>query len=356
MPLLTPKSRHAKVALDRFNSKQRTTPVDLQPNRPKRGLGALLAATTLPSSASDTAGQAALSATPPAAPQVTTADVPILSIRPNPDQPRTTFEPVALNELAESIKAQGLIQPVVVRPLKPEEQIGEARYELIAGERRWRASQLAGLTAIPIVVKTVFDERDILLLSLVENLQRDDLNPIEEASAYEKMAKRFNLTHDQIANGIGKSRAYISNSIRMLELPQTILDALKDRKLSPGHAKVLLSIPDAKLQSHFAAKTQAENLTIRDLERLTIGTLAEPAEPPAPKFGIQPKEKAHPARPKGSRGTRLPSPDIMDLERRLREHFGTRVSIEENLRKGRIVIEFFSTDDLNRIVNLLDLE
>ncbi len=202
-----------------------------QPNRPKRGLGALLAATTQPAPDA-TAPQFATQQS-----AVSTADVAILSIRPNPAQPRTTFEPVALNELAESIKAQGLIQPVVVRPLKPEEISGDVKYELIAGERRWRASQLAGLKAIPIVVKAVFDERDILLLSLVENLQRDDLNPIEEAVAYDKMAKRFSLTHDQIANGIGKSRAYISNSIRMLELPSSILDALKDRKLSPATPK-----------------------------------------------------------------------------------------------------------------------
>ncbi len=135
------------------------------------------------------------------------------------------------------------------------------------------ASQIAGLTAIPIVIKSVYDDRDILLLSLVENLQRDDLNPIEEAVAYEKMAKRFALTHEQIANGIGKSRSYITNSIRMLDLPETVLDAVKNRKITTGHAKVLLQIPDAKLQSHYAVKTQAENLTVRDLERLTVDAL-----------------------------------------------------------------------------------
>ena len=320
-------------------------------NRPKRGLGALLAATTqpAPSLPSDATQHAPVS--------ISTAEVAILSIRPNPEQPRTVFEPIALNELADSIKAQGLIQPVVVRPLKPGEATDEVKYELIAGERRWRASQIAGLKVIPIVVKAVFDERDILLLSLVENLQRDDLNPIEEAIAYEKMSTKFNLTHEQIANGIGKSRVYITNSIRLLELPSSVLDAIKSRKLTPGHAKILLTIPDAKLQSHFAAKTQAENLTIKDLERLTIGTLKPDSnldDSLAKRAGSG--TNAHPPRVKGSRGTRLPSAEVQELERKLREHFGTRVSIEENLRKGRIVIDFFSVDDLQRIVNLIGLD
>ncbi|MEI6234589.1 MAG: ParB/RepB/Spo0J family partition protein [Planctomycetota bacterium] len=328
-----------------------------QNNRPKRGLGALLAATTpLP----DAAAPSEIGQTTPSAPAtVTTAEVSVQSVRPNPDQPRTVFDPVALNELADSIKAQGLIQPLVVRPLKPEEIVGEARYELIAGERRWRASQIAGLTTIPIVIKSVFNERDILLLSLVENLQRDNLNPIEESVAYEKMASRFNLTHDQIANGLGKSRTYITNSIRLLDLPQSVLDALRNRKLTQGHAKVLLSLPDAKLQSHFAAKTQAENLTVRDLERLTIDTLKPESDGRSDKekpAGLGAFSSSKTPREKPSRGTRLPSAEVQELERRLREHFGTRVSIEESLRKGRILIEFFSTDDLQRIVNLLKMD
>ncbi|HLX61593.1 MAG TPA: ParB/RepB/Spo0J family partition protein [Planctomycetota bacterium] len=314
---------------------------------PKRGLQALLSATSLNPNQP--------------APTITAAEVPLSSIRPNPDQPRTHFDPVALDELAASIKARGLIQPVVVRPIQEPRPTNEPRpqgsgqpeihYELIAGERRWRASQIAGLTTIPVVVKAVFDERDILLLSLVENLQRDDLNPVEEAAAYAKMCDKFNLTHDQIASGIGKSRAHITNLIRILELPPSILDAIKSRKLTPGHAKVLLTLPDAKLQSHFAAKTQAENLTVRDLERLITG----PAPEPAPSHdGHHPARKSAP-RSKGSRNTRVVSPEIQDLERQLREHFGTRVTIEENSRKGRIVIEFFSPDDLHRITRLMQL-
>lgn len=303
-------------------------------NRPKRGLGALLAATTQPSDSP--------------APQVSVAETPIAAIRRNPAQPRTDFDPVALNELAASIKARGLIQPVVVRPLKPEEATGDTKYELIAGERRWRASQIAGLTTIPIVVKQVFDDRDILLLSLVENLQRDDLNTIEEAHAYDKLGKAFNLTHDQIAVGIGKSRAYISNTIRLLELPSSILDSIKSKQLSPGHGKLLLSVPDPRIQQHLAAKTIAENLTIRELERLTVGTLSDDLPGDTHKRGT---------RHKGSRATRAPSTaELRDLEQRLREHFGTKVHIEEGARKGRLLIEFYSTADLDRIIGLFKLE
>jgi ParB family chromosome partitioning protein len=307
--------------------------------RPKRGLGALLAATNQPYNASD------------AASVISTSEVPIHSVQPNPSQPRTHFDPAALEELTASIKERGLIQPIVVRPLRPEEVRGQAQYELIAGERRWRASQAAGLTNIPVVIKPVFDERDILLLSLVENLQRDDLNPIEEATAYANINLKFNLTHDQIAAGIGKSRAHISNLIRILELPSAILDALKSRKLSLGHAKVLLTIPDAKLQSHFAAKAQAENLSVRDLERLIVGSVLSPN----PTEASQTSDATSPRR-KGSRRTRTSSPQLQELEQRMREHFGTRVTIEEHLHKGRVIIEFYSAKDLERIVALTNLQ
>jgi ParB family chromosome partitioning protein len=322
----------------------------------KRGLSALLAATTLPENALPTpataAGQPAASSSAPASPgpvltnSLTTGDIPILHIRPNPKQPRTDFEPQALAELAASIKARGLIQPVVLRQLQPHEVSGEQRYELIAGERRWRASQVAGLTVLPAVIKPLFDEREILLVSLVENLQRDDLNPLEEALAYERLAKTFSLTHDQIADGVGKSRATISNMIRVLDLPSTIQDALKNKKLTMGHAKVLLTIPDARIQCQLAAKVQAQNLTVRDLERLIVGASEEaPASVPQ----TAPREK-------GTRNTRVAPPHVQDIERRMREHFGTRVTVEENLRKGRIVIEFYSVEDFERIAKLMGIE
>ena len=307
-----------------------------QPPRPKRGLSALLASTTVPSSTS-TSDSNVIVENP-----VSTADVRLTSIRPNPSQPRTHFKDDALNELAASIKARGLIQPVVVRQLRPEEIKGEHRYELIAGERRWRASQLAGLTEIPVVVKKVFEERDILLLSLVENLQRDDLNPIEEALAYERLAATFNLTHEQIAEGVGKSRVTVTNMIRILALPSSIIDAIKSRGLSVGHAKVLLGIPDAKIQAQIGAKVQAENLTVRELERLLEGPKAG---------GTVPVNS-----PKNSTESRVTPAHLQEAERRLREHFGTKVIVEEGSRKGSITIDFYSVEDFQRITKLMGLQ
>jgi ParB family chromosome partitioning protein len=311
----------------------------------KRGLSALLAATT-----PHPAAQAAAAGTGEAAlpNPVMTGDVPITSIRPNPKQPRTDFDPQALAELAASIKVRGLIQPVVVRQLRPEEIAGDTRYELIAGERRWRASQMAGLTNVQAVIKQVFDEREILLLSLVENLQRDDLNPIEEAIAYDRLGKMFNLTHEQIAEGVGKSRVQITNMIRILDLPTSVQDALKAKKLNVGHAKVLLSIPDPKIQAQLAAKTQAEGLTVRELERLIVGAQAEHVGVPQ---RVGPDGNAIPGR-----GNKIVPPHIQDIERRLREHFGTKVIVEESLRKGRIIIEFYSVEDFSRIAYLMGID
>jgi ParB family chromosome partitioning protein len=310
--------------------------------KPKRGLMALLANTSqgLPNAVPATAGNPAMAAAAVAdAPQL--SEVSIKTIRANPNQPRTDFDPVALGELVASIKAQGLVQPVVVRQLKQEEIVGEAKYELIAGERRWRASQIAGLTAIPVVVKKVFNDRDVLILSLIENLQRDDLNPVEEAHAYQRLAKMFNLSHEQIAEGVGKNRASISNALRVLELPSSVQDALRARHLSIGHAKVLLSIPDERIQTQLAAKVQAENLSVRDLERLVAAT--PESKPPQ----IRAKSK------KGQRNARVAPAHIQEIEQQLREHFGTRVHVEEGLQKGRIVIEFYSVEDFERIVDAM---
>lgn len=312
--------------------------------KPKRGLMALLANTsqnpppTAPGVSTASAGSAAAGV-----PQL--SDVPIKAIRANPNQPRTNFDPAALSELAASIKAQGLVQPVVVRHLKPEEVVGEAKYELIAGERRWRASQIAGLTAIPVVVKKVFNDRDILILSLIENLQRDNLNPVEEAVAYDRLSKIFNLSHEQIAEGVGKNRASISNGIRILELPSTVQDALRHGHLSIGHAKVLLSIPDTNIQAQLASKAQAENLSVRDLERLVAAT-PEQSKPTQ----IRAKSK------KGQRNARVAPAHIQEIEQELREHFGTRVHVEEGLHKGRILIEFYSVEDFDRIVSAMGVK
>ncbi|HYG75732.1 MAG TPA: ParB/RepB/Spo0J family partition protein [Planctomycetota bacterium] len=325
--------------------------------KPKRGLSALLATTTQAPQP-----PVIINAPPPGAPMVsamaekpstagtqnviTNAEIPLSAIRPNPTQPRTNFDPEALAELAASIKARGVIQPLVLRQLKPEEISGELKYELIAGERRWRASQIAGLKTVPAVVKHGYDAREILLVSLVENLQRDDLNPIEEAIAYQRLASTFNLTHDQIAEGVGKNRATVSNMIRVLDLPSTVQDAIREKKLSLGHAKILLGVPDAKLQAQLASKVQGENLTVRDLEKLIAWESASSKLP----------VKSSPSREKGSRNTRVAPPHLQEAENQLREHFGTRVSIEEGLRKGRIIIEFYSVEDFERITKLMNLK
>jgi len=314
-------------------------------NKPRRGLSALLATTTQrPDAQAPLSSHAGLQ-TPASVivnPIINT-EIELTAIRANPSQPRTHFDAEALSDLAASIKARGIIQPLVLRQLKPEEISGEHRYELIAGERRWRASQIAGLKTVPAVVKQGYDAREILLVSLVENLQRDDLNPVEEAIAYQRLATSFNLTHDQIAEGVGKSRATVSNMIRVLELPSTVQDAIKEKKLSLGHAKILLSVPDAKLQSQLAAKAQGENLTVRDLEKLIAW---EKTHATLPVSNAQSREK-------NSRNTRVAPPHLQEVERQLREHFGTRVSIEEGLRKGRIVIEFYSVEDFERIKGLM---
>ena len=306
--------------------------------RPKRGLSALLASTTQ--------GVDSLSSASGATSSITLVDIPIASIRPNINQPRTLFAPEALAELVASIKSHGLVQPIVVRQLKSEETSGEVRYELIAGERRWRAAQIAGLSNLPAIMKPVFEQRDILLLSLIENLQRDDLNAIEEAQAYDRLARNFGLTHDQIADGVGKKRASISNIIRLLELPPLIQEAVKARRISVGHAKVLLTIPDSKLQNLFAAKVQAENLTVRDLERLIAGT------PVASSFGASGQSSD---RRRGPRFLRVTPPNIQDVERQLREYFGTRVQVTGGQRKGQIIIEFYSVEDFARITQHMGL-
>jgi len=301
----------------------------------KRGLSALLSSTQPVSNQPESAVLAN---------SITTADLALTSVRSNSAQPRTFFDPEALEQLAHSIKARGLIQPIVVRQLKPEEVTGEIRYELIAGERRWRASQIAGLTVVPAVIKQVFDQREILLLSLVENLQRDDLNPVEEALAYQKLNTDFNLTHDQIADGVGKKRASVSNAIRLLELPPAVVEAVRTRKISAAHAKILLSIPNPEFQSKLAAKVQAEHLTTRDLEKLVAWNDEQ-------RKGIQ--EKTPAKHTKGSRETHLTPAHLQEIEHGLREHFGTRVYVEEGLRKGSITIEFYSVEDFNRIIGLI---
>ncbi|MCW8133363.1 MAG: ParB/RepB/Spo0J family partition protein [Planctomycetota bacterium] len=296
-----------------------------QPPAPvRRGLGALIQSTT---------GVKA-----PANTSVATA--PLASIRANPDQPRKEFDEAALAELTDSIKTKGILQPIIVRPLKPEEIKGEVKYEIIAGERRWRASQRVGLAEVPVVVKEVGNSTDVLVLSLIENLQRDDLNPVEEAQAFKRLQQNFGMTQEDIAAAVGKSRAGVANAMRMLDLPAPVLQCVQDGKLTVGHAKILLSVGDPRLQTKLASKAVAEGWTVRQLELFSVD---QPA-------AVATKTRSYDTHPK-----RASAPHIQDIEQKLRSHFGTKVHVEEGAKKGRIVVEFYSVEDFDRITGLMGL-
>lgn len=246
-------------------------------------------------------------------------------IRPNPYQPRS--DPTSdLSDLVASIKEKGILQPVVVRMRRD-------GYELVVGERRLRAAQLAGLTQIPVVVKDV-SESEMLELAIIENLQRSDLNPIEEALAYKRLAEEFNLTHEDIALKVGKDRSTITNALRLLTLPQSVRDALSRKEISAGHGRTLLAITNRQRQEEICQRIINEGLSVRQVEQLVS---------PVKKKQAQIKER---------------DPNIVALEENLQEFFRTRVRIEwrESVEKGNIVIEFFSLDDLNRIIKKIKNE
>ncbi|WP_199551144.1 ParB/RepB/Spo0J family partition protein [Streptomyces sp. N35] len=259
------------------------------------------------------------------------AEVPLDSITPNPRQPREIFDEDALAELVTSIKEVGLLQPVVVRQLGPE------RYELIMGERRWRASREAGLERIPAIVRETEDEK-LLLDALLENLHRAQLNPIEEANAYEQLLKDFNCTHDQLADRIGRSRPQVSNTLRLLRLSPAVQKRVAAGVLSAGHARALLSVEDTEEQERLAYRIVAEGLSVRSVEEIV--QLMSADQKKAPKN-------------KGPRaGTRL-SPALTSLATRLSDRFETRVKVDLGQKKGKIVVEFASMDDLQRILGTL---
>ncbi|MEU6771630.1 ParB/RepB/Spo0J family partition protein [Streptomyces sp. NPDC046759] len=259
------------------------------------------------------------------------AEIPLDAISPNPRQPRDIFDEDALQELVTSIKEVGLLQPVVVR------QLGPARYELIMGERRWRACREAGLEAIPAIVRATDDDK-LLLDALLENLHRAQLNPLEEAAAYDQLLKDFNCTHDQLADRIGRSRPQVSNTLRLLKLSPTVQKRVAAGVLSAGHARALLSVADPEEQDRLAHRIVAEGLSVRAVEEIV--TL----------MGSRPQK---PQRPKGPRaGSRL-SPALNDLATRLSDRFETRVKVDLGQKKGKITVEFASVDDLQRILSAL---
>jgi ParB family transcriptional regulator, chromosome partitioning protein len=245
---------------------------------------------------------------------------------PNPNQPRRDFRDQQLLELALSISADGIIQPLVVRHVN-------GTYELIAGERRLRAAKLAGLTKVPVVVQQIKDDR-LLEVALIENIQREDLNPMELAGAFERMATELGLNHEEIGNRTGKDRATISNSIRLLQLPADVQQLIAERKLTPGHARALLKLPSEQAQREAAHLAIAEGWTVRQMEERT----SEQAPPPVRKK----REAAAPAAPA--------DPNVKAAIDEMERALGTRVRIFDNGKgKGRIEIEFYSAEDLDRI-------
>ena len=287
-----------------------------------RGLGALIPSDIRPGVRSD-------------GPQY--IEVAIDHIVPNPNQPRVHFDEESLSELSASIREIGVLQPVLIR------EAGDGKYELIAGERRWRAARRAGLTLIPAVLGTV-DQRGSVERALIENLHRQDLTPLEEAAAYQQLIDDFQLTHEQVATRVGKSRAAVSNTLRLMSLPAGIQALLADGRLSAGHAKALLGTPDRTLQEQLARQAVAEGWSVRALEDAVRGPVAAPSdEPEAPTKS-------------GSAGTgtdvatrKLPPPGLLELEQLLADYLSTRVSVSMGTKHGKVTIEFADLEDLERI-------
>ena len=252
-------------------------------------------------------------------------ELPVGSIVPNPRQPRQAFDEDTLAELAASIEAVGLLQPVVVRRAQ------DGRYELIMGERRWRACQVAGIDVIPAIVRHTSDD-DLLRDALMENLHREQLNPLEEAAAYQQLLDDFSATHEELARRIGRSRPHISNTIRLLNLPPAVQKRVAAGVLSAGHARALLSVEDPVAQEQLAHRIVAEGLSVRAVEEIVaVG--------------------AGPVKNQRAQGPKAPvAPGLKDLADRLSDIFETRVKVELGQRKGKIVVEFASLDDLERIV------
>ena len=249
------------------------------------------------------------------------------AIKPNRHQPRDHFDEESLASLADSIREVGVLQPVLVR------ETGEG-YELIAGERRWRAARRVGLQTVPAIVRGV-DDAASLQQALVENVQREQLNPLEEAAAYQQLIEDFQLTHDEVAKRVGKSRATISNTLRLLQLPPSVQRLLQQGSLRMGHARALLGTPDRAFQEQLAKRAAGEDLSVRDVEQAV--RLREET----------PEKRAARAQP------RLRPPGLLELEELLGDHLETRVQVSMGPKRGRVVIEFATLEDLERIYRVM---
>ena len=262
-------------------------------------------------------------------------ELPISEIVANTYQPRSHFDEEALVSLSASIRAVGVLQPILVR------ELGEGSYELIAGERRWRAAKRAGLQTIPAIVRTAEDEGS-LEQALVENLHREDLGALEEAAAYQQLVEEFKLTQDQVATRVGKSRSSIANTMRLLQLPTSIQRLLGEGQLSAGHARALLGTPDRAFQEKLAKAIVSEKLTVREVEDRVRehGGTPEPEETTGTTGGTKPLPVVRAA-------------PLLELEEMLSDHLDTRVAVSMGQRKGRIVIDFSTLEDLERVYRVI---
>lgn len=253
-------------------------------------------------------------------------EIPVSIIDPNPEQPRTEFEQQALNDLADSLRLHGLLQPILVRPA------GE-RFFVIAGERRLRAAKIAGLTAIKCIVQVCSDQ-EMAERALIENIQRADLSPVEEGLAYERLINEYGLSQEQVAQRVGKARTTVTNLLRVIQLPDAVLELLRNNSISLGHAKVLLGVKDTSLQVLTAQKAAKEQLSVRDTENL-INRLSDRVE----------REKPAPER----------FPLLHSVQDKLRTSFQTKVIVKGDYKRGRIEVQYFSEDELNRLLELWNI-
>ncbi len=267
--------------------------------------------------------------------------IPLTSIQPSPFQPRREFKNEQLDELVESIRTKGIIQPLILRR-------GDGGFELIAGERRWRAATRLGLAHAPAIVREASD-REVLELALIENLQRADLNPIEEAEAYARLAREFSLKQEEIAERVGRSRAAVANSMRLLDLDDSVRSLVEQARLSVGHAKVLLGLKDAAEQRLLANQALRNGSTVRETEQLVRDHL-DKGRNSSTTTGSSHKKPGVGGAPAA------PNTAIRDVERRLTERLGTRTVLHHTEKKGRIEIEYYGNNDLARILELLGLE
>lgn len=260
--------------------------------------------------------------------------IPIVEIAPNPDQPREAFSPEALEELAQSIKEKGVLQPVIVKKIENPNPITGKKYELICGERRAKAALLAGLEKIPAVVKEVA-QSDLLEWALIENIQREDLNPLEEAKAYERLVAERGFSQDEVAKRVGKNRATVTNSIRLLRLPVEVVKDVQEGRLTAGHARALLGLYTREQQIQLAHKIVTEGLSVRQTEELVSRS----------------------AKKRRARSARRLTPEVADLETRLSRLFGVPVRIfsSKSGKQGRIMIHYFSLDELDRVLSQINL-